>query len=137
MKSDFYLHLSSADSKEYFPENKSTHFTVKLPEVLHLEGEWRVSLCELFHPSVDKPQFLWLLTDVCDDTIIDGKKLPLLRIFQGKKRQAHVEFTQLHYKSVNKETIERITVYIRSDNGEAPSFSSETLRCTLHFQPLK
>lgn len=137
MKSDFYVHLSALDSKEYFPDNQVDHFTVKLPEILHLDGNWQVALCEIFHPYGTRPQVLLALTNICNDTIVGEKKLPLLRIFRTPKRQGHIEFSQLHYKSVTVEAIDRITIYIKTVKGEDPSFTSKALSCTLHFQPLQ
>ena len=44
METQFYLHLSSEDSKTYFPGNDTGTFTVKLPEILQLKGSWEVAL---------------------------------------------------------------------------------------------
>ena len=40
METQFYLHISSEDSKTYFPGNDTGTFTVKLPEILQLQGSW-------------------------------------------------------------------------------------------------
>ena len=55
MEQQFYVHLSSRDSMQYFPRNNTSRFTVKLPEILHLNGQWEVALCEIGLPKA-KPQ---------------------------------------------------------------------------------
>jgi hypothetical protein len=43
----FYLHVSSADSLPYFPNNKPDNFRVKLSKPLNLTGCWKIGLCEI------------------------------------------------------------------------------------------
>ena len=85
MEKQFYVHLSSRDSKEYFTGNKSSEFTLKLPEILHLNGQWEVALCAITLPKT-KPHMKKLLvcSDLCGESIIGEKRLPLLRVLMGK-----------------------------------------------------
>lgn len=46
----FYLTLLSNSSMEYFPENKTTIFSTKLPKPIILEGEWSVGVVEFQYP---------------------------------------------------------------------------------------
>lgn len=46
----FYLTLLSNGSMEYFPENKTSNFCVKLPKTIKLEGQWAVGLVEFQYP---------------------------------------------------------------------------------------
>lgn len=46
----FYLTLLSNASMEYFPDNKTSTFCVKLPKTIKLEGEWAVGLVEFQYP---------------------------------------------------------------------------------------
>lgn len=50
MEDSFYLTLLSNSSMEYFPENKTTVFSTKLPKSLILEGEWYVGVVEVQYP---------------------------------------------------------------------------------------
>ena len=43
----FYLTLPSNSSLAYFPDNKASHFTTKLPQPQELDGEYEVGLAEL------------------------------------------------------------------------------------------
>lgn len=49
-KSDFYLTLLSNSSMNYFPNNKTTHFSTQLQRAVHLNEEWSVALVELQYP---------------------------------------------------------------------------------------
>ena len=50
MMSEFYLTLPSNSSVEYYPENTLTSFTTRLPNSIHLEGDWDVGLVEIQYP---------------------------------------------------------------------------------------
>lgn len=47
---DFYLTLPSNSSVSYFPNNKTTNFSTKLPKSIKLEGEWCVGIVEFQYP---------------------------------------------------------------------------------------
>lgn len=46
----FYITLPSDSSMNYFPENKISHFTSRLPTPIELRGEWEVGLVEFIYP---------------------------------------------------------------------------------------
>lgn len=51
MTSDnFYLTLPSNSSIAYFPDNRTTNFSTKLPKAIKLEGEWSVGIVEFQYP---------------------------------------------------------------------------------------
>lgn len=47
---NFYLTLMSNSSLNYYSENKTSGFTVHLPQKIQLTGEWVVALAELHYP---------------------------------------------------------------------------------------
>ncbi|KAL6417101.1 hypothetical protein ACFW04_012982 [Cataglyphis niger] len=47
---EFYMILPSNSSMRYFPENKITCFTTKLPQRVDLHGRWEVALTEIQFP---------------------------------------------------------------------------------------
>lgn len=51
MKESFYLTLLSNSSTQYFPGNKTSNFSTKLPKPITLEGEWMVGIVEFQYPS--------------------------------------------------------------------------------------
>lgn len=47
---NFYLTLMSNSSLNYYSENKTSGFTVHLPQKIQLTGEWVVALAEMHYP---------------------------------------------------------------------------------------
>ena len=132
METQFYLHLSSEDSKTYFPGNDTGRFTVKLPEILQLQGSWEVALCAIDLPKVKKkPQRILVCSDICMESIYGEKRLPLLRVITGR---LSTSFQPLQYIPVRIQEAERVTVYIKSGSDEILSFPKGSTSCTLHFR---
>ena len=40
----FYLILPSESSKDLFPENNASEYSVRLPHWIHLKGNWEIGL---------------------------------------------------------------------------------------------
>ena len=110
---DFYVHLQSGDSRAYFPGNKASHFTTKLLETLHLK----------------------VCSDMCGETIVGKKRLPLLRIINAKKKNS-LSFNPVYYMPVRVQEMDKISIEINTaDTGEEMEFpTSGTTSCTLHFE---
>ena len=129
---NFYIHLQSGDSRAYFPGNKASHFTTKLPETLHLEGHWKVALCGIFMRNHTK---MAVCGDMCGETIVGEKRLPLLRITDAKKKNS-LSFNPAYYMPVRVQEMDRISIEINTaDTGEEMEFPTNgTTSCTLHFK---
>ena len=41
---NFYITLPSESSKKLFPENNASEYTVRLPQWVHLKGNWQIGL---------------------------------------------------------------------------------------------
>lgn len=52
MENEFYVTLLSNSSKNYYPENKTSDFTVHLTKEVNLDGKWCVALSEITFPSM-------------------------------------------------------------------------------------
>ena len=50
MESEFYITLPSNSSMQYFPDNKTSNFVMKLSRTLQIDGEWEVGLAEIDYP---------------------------------------------------------------------------------------
>jgi hypothetical protein len=48
---DFYLTLASNSSMNYYHENKTSNFSVKLPKTLTLDGKWVVAVTEIHYQN--------------------------------------------------------------------------------------
>lgn len=51
MRDEFYITLPSNASMRVYPKNTMSHYITKLPQRLHLEGEWEVALVEIQIPQ--------------------------------------------------------------------------------------
>ena len=80
MEAQFYVHLSSADSKQHFSKNDTSRFTMKLPEILHLKGQCTISIPK----TKPKQKKLLVCSDLCGECNIGEKRLPLLRVLTGR-----------------------------------------------------
>lgn len=58
---NFYMTLLSNSSKEYYPGNKTSSFSVQLPRYMYLDGQWEVSLADIQYP--------YTFTNVTDDQV--------------------------------------------------------------------
>lgn len=142
MDSHFYVHLSSDACKEYYPSNNSLDFTVKLPTTLRLDSPgWFCGLCEIeFAPMPKTSKTMLVLTDICQESIVDSKTVPLLRavsISNNKitRKSFSIVYDKVFYMPLKQQRFDRIHVYIKSTDGvPLPSFEDQPLRCTLHFQ---
>ena len=108
---DFYIHLQSGNSRAYFPGNKASRFTTKLPETLHLEGRWKVALCRISYPKMRNPTKMTVCGDICGETIVGEKRLPLLRIIDAKKKNS-LSFNPAYYMPVRVQEMDRIFIEI-------------------------
>ena len=119
---DFYIHLQSGDSRAYFPGNKASRFTAKLPETLHLEGHWKVALCGISYPKMRNITKMTVCGDMCGETIVCEKRLPLLRIIDDKKKNS-LSFNPAYYMSVRVQEMDKTSIEINTaDTGEEMEF---------------
>lgn len=135
---DYFLFLSSADSKEWFPQNNAQCFTIKLPTPLKLDGNWKCALTEIaFTPKFSEniPKEIYICTKIVQDSYAVNSSLPLLRklIIPDSSFQLQWAFPQNFYIEVSQEEIQYLKIYIKDQNLQNPSFLKEPLTCTLHL----
>ena len=141
MDNQFYVHLNSNDSLNYFYTNKPWCFTTILPETLHLNGRWYVGLaeCEYTHKFTkqNRPFHLTVSTNICKDSIIGTRKHQLLRYIPFLHKSGQRVFEKLgpiHYYLVNKQEIERIEIPINAPDFKVEEvLGDQAVKCTLHF----
>lgn len=76
---DIRMILKSTDSSAFYINNKPYDFHVHLPRPLTLNGQWSVSLLETYLPSSEYATDVYIYSNLCEDTIVGDKELPLLR----------------------------------------------------------
>lgn len=141
MDDHFYISLSSDGSKNYYPSNYAGDFTIKLPATLNLNTPgWVCGLCEIeFMPTNSTPKTLFVLMDICQESIVNSQTLPLLRAisidtYKSRGKPLSFIYNKVFYMPVKQQQIAQIRVYIKSRDGVLASFTDKPLRCTLHFK---
>ena len=124
-----YLFLSSKDSLHTHPSNTCWDFTVTLPKTLNLNGKWVCSLADIAYSNKLKGKDLYIFCDLCEGSCIQGKILPILRIVDRSET-----FIKLYDMDVSRSQISQLRLYITGSDLQKPSFSSESLKCTLRLR---
>jgi hypothetical protein len=130
-----YLSVTNSDSKDFYADNKASHFRVKLGKTVHLEGNWSVAIAEI-HVSDNTANFglLSINCDVCNGIWINGLQSHLLRRFNCRKN-VHESFPILFYLPVEKVFIDTLEFFITTGEGEEASLSADVkVEFTLHFR---
>ena len=85
----FYITLPSESSKDLFPENNPSEYTVRLPHWIHLKGEWEIGLHSIAYTQ-------WNIIHHLDGTILYGYSKN-----DGTTTMATTGKMQKHYLSVD------------------------------------
>ena len=134
-----YVYIDSDQCLQYFPENQSASFRIRLPKQLKFPGSWEVALVEIDLPRIKNspdPQYLTVNSPICTENFVNTGLRPILRrIYKRQlKQDKHIAFYPLMYVPVNTERLEVLQIYITDDVLQTPSFQAGTLYCTLHFR---
>ena len=135
MMDELYLFLASNGSIDYYPNNSPAHFSVKLPETIHLSGggPWMCAL-QQFQCKTRSPTNLYVFCDALEDSFALCRKLPLLqRIPRQVDNRVVQSFDASLCFKVTRHALNTITVYTRDAQLETLSFAEEPTNCTLHF----
>lgn len=139
---EYYVHLSSSNNTIY--PNTFDNFTCNLDSPLYLEGEnWSVALIHLSFLSgkPDLNQTIYIKSDICEETLTEYGKKPILRIYSADVYKNFVP-KLLWYIPVKQKFIPRINIHISkavdkytpvSLKTTLPSVTTETT-CVLHFK---
>ena len=111
----FYITLPSESSKELFPENNPSEYTVRLPRWIHLKGNWEIGL----HSIAYTP---WNIIQPLDEPIsfIAGGKEG-----KGGKMRKHYSSVKEYVSSINKSLKESHIGKSLEDKSNEIEFSYE------------
>jgi hypothetical protein len=143
---NLYIHISSKDSKDYFPNNKVAHFRVKLGRPLNLQGSWVVGLCEIQLRNLSNKAALVLVDDnapgrgddtggveepdivnlrvecsICMGLIVGGVQTRTLRTLMVKGSLYKV-FPLIYYLPVETRYTDTLEFRILNSNGQLATF---------------
>ena len=142
MEKEFYIYISSENSKVDFPFNTSDDFQIQLPEYLTLDANWVCCLKEinlLFVTAESTIDELLVMSDICGVSFFNSFKLPILRRLHlksdGKKqKRLNSIFLEPFYLPVKQNRINILRVYIRKNNNQRFSYTRGEVNLTLHFK---
>jgi hypothetical protein len=140
MKNEFYVTVNSLDSLLYYPTNTGHNFRIHLRKQLNLPGKWSVSLSEFQYVKTDKltGKNFWVMSNLCDESIVGDISIPLLRRIPIKKAKNGVGINHAvineHFIPIVHDNVDVIHIYIKGDDNRVLSLIETDITCTLHFK---
>ena len=137
---DRYLYLRSDESDIYFEDNTTTRFRVQLKFPLFLPGLWKVGLVEFHATEKGKStrkadEGLYIYTDLCRESIVNGEERPLLRrLEKTSKGKWDYNIDSPFYLPVAKSELRQVEVYIKGERDEDSAHLVKPLHLTLHLK---
>ena len=125
--------LKSSDSLDLYGNNKPYDFHVHLPRPLTLTGYWTVSLLEICMFS-NKRKDVYIYSNLCEDTIVGDKELPLLRRVYLKRSSPNEIFIYPYEVPTRLGQVHDVHVYIKDETGQEASFLREETTVTLELK---
>lgn len=127
--------LRSKDSPQRHADNTPHDFRVHLPRPLTLTGYWSVSLTEFTLKLAkaipqDKGSDLYVCSDLCEDTVVGERELPLLRRVYTRK-SSNITYKIPYEVPLRLGHFGDVHIYIRDRNNEPASFLSGEVTVTL------
>ena len=74
--------------------------------------------------------------DVIDGSVVNGLRQPVLYSFVLDKKPGYKVFSEpetIHYKTLNKSVLNKITFYLEDENNEEGNFNGEMFTFTLQM----
>lgn len=128
---DIRMILKSTDSSAFYINNKLYDFHVHLPRPFTLNGQWSVSLLETYLPSSESATDVYIYSNLCEDTIVGDKELPLLRRVY-LKRSSEDQISKYPYEvSTRLGQVHDVHIYIKDTDGLEASFLQKHTSVTL------
>ena len=129
--------LSSDDGKEFFPNNSSYNFFVKLNRTLQFDGYWVVGLTEIsISEQSKKDEIIYVYSDICQNSFVGSSEQPLLRrvFYEDINDNRNIIYTNPYYIPVQLKDVQQIHIYIKDENGNDASFLKKKVTVSLHFK---
>ena len=124
-----YIHLSSTDNVDIFPNNVGNDFTCMLPNSLNnTTDDYEMALCYI---QGQLPVAYNVFCDVIEQNVIKGQTLPVLRHVLSKR-----DFPDLQFIKVAVPRVNRIQIFL-TDLNLKPLKLSGSVRCTICLRPIK
>lgn len=129
----YYLFISSNQCDNMHPSNNITKFSVDLPTNLLLNGQWEVALIEVNFKASER-QVVYILADFCQESLVEGKFLPIMKRLTLKKGLNNGSCIPPIYIPLSRTNIKTINFYILDNEGKPASLVNKTSFLTLHIR---
>ena len=131
--------LASEDSNIIYPNNTPYDFLVQLSTPISLAGYWSISLLEF---SIDRGQVpkkyptaeVFVFSNLCDNTILAGREVPLLRRVWLEDDKRNVIYKLPYDVPLRMGQFQEVHIYIKDSNGNPASFIRDKVTVTLHLK---
>lgn len=135
-----YIHITSDQNSDYFADNDSSAFRVKLPYTLNLNSNLRyeVALVQICTPSLKpgyKPNYITFNTNLCEASIINLSLRPILRLMHTEDFGKPIDYAAPQYVAITSHSVDVIGLYLSDDTAAGPSFEEGPIHATLHIRP--
>ena len=137
---DRYIYVLSDDSDGFFEDNRTTNFKVQLKYPLYLPGMWKVALVEFNATEKSKSKLkaddgLYIYSDLCKESIVDGEERPLLRrLEKSTKSKWDYILSTPFYVNVAKNQVREFSIYVKGENDLSDIYLQNPVRLTLHLR---
>ena len=138
MDHEKYIVISSKHSKDYFPNNRPSHFRVCLEHYIDFEHPYECALMD-FTCSTTKFETLaksvFIYFNMTSEQPIGGSTDSLMRHTTVRRGHLKMEkFILPYYIPVKPIKTNILEAYIKDKNGKEVSFLKKTMTCTFHFR---
>ena len=127
----YYLYISHTEG--IHSQDSANDFTIELPSELQLKGNWFCGLTEIDFKCKEANKHVYLCTDICQDSFVNKRRIPVLRCIFLKKKQVNEIYNSVYYVKVTRESLRNLRIFIKDEDMKPTSFESATLTCTLHL----
>ena len=149
LRNQFYVTLFSKASKEVFPDNTLTAFTIHLAQPIDLgQSDWEVGLNELSYKAPNRQLMRGKLVDVissvnmlvyCDlitPQLVGNDSVRLLRTIICPTQLGNHLFQNIYYLPVEKKLFQDIRIELREASGEPAALEASIVptKVVLNFR---
>lgn len=127
----FYMIINSNKNLDIYPYNKPHKFRTYLQTPVTLKSKWKVALVDI---KLTADNDMYVYSNICGDTIVDGDKRSLLRRICCSSNSEYYQFDQLTYIPLTKSELRDIEILITDEQGQQASFLRSSVSLTLHFR---
>ena len=132
-----YVYANSNDCLEFFPDNKPSHFHIKLPLAISSKKYSKCALIELSFPSLMKSHVenIYVLTNFIVESYVGYRKLPVIyRTLIGSQNTYDlISGRQYYVKLKNIETDILEVQLIDGSTLNEIELLPGSIHCTFHF----